>query len=337
MNPELSKPILFALFAGNATSMQRKLIEEWLSDARNVEQFYEWMEEWEAHHPQFIPDAEKGLERYLACLEDPTVSTESVQKIALAPQVSLVKRWHIHWAAALVVLIGLAGFWFLQNTILYRTYQTAFGQVQTIRLGDGSTVVLNSNSVLRVPRFGFGSRTRKVYLQGEAEFSVRHTADHQRFLVHTPDKLEVEVLGTEFVVYSRQRGSKIILNKGKVQIRSLASIKTPTMPLTIVPGDVVTVDTKGSFQVQSRQPTQAYSAWKQHRFVFEDTSLQEVAYLIEENFGVSVHIPDTALANRRLTGAYQGQTANELIRVLSEMMDLKASHEGQKYILTPNE
>ena len=313
--------------------MQRKLLEEWLADARNVEQFYAWMEEWETQHPQFIPNTEQGLERYLVGLEkESNRSAAGPAETNTKPRHALAKQWRVRWAAILL-LAALAGTWLLRDTLLYKTHRTAYGQVQTLRLADGSTVVLNSNSALRVPRFGFGTRTREVSLTGEAEFSVKHTAHHQRFVVHTPDKLQVEVLGTEFVVYSRSRGSKIVLNQGKVQIRSQASTTAPTEPLTIAPGDVVTVDAEGTFRLQSRQPTQVYSAWKQHRFVFDETPLQEVAYLIDENFGVKVHIPDTALANRRLAGAYRGQTAEELIQVLSEMMDLRVVRNGQEYTL----
>ena len=97
-------------------------------------------------------------------------------------------------------------------------YKTAFGETRTVTLTDGSQVTLNANSSLRVPRFGFGKRTRDVTLLGEADFSIKHLPDDQRFVVQTDKNFEVVVLGTEFLVNTREKGTKVVLNKGKVRL-----------------------------------------------------------------------------------------------------------------------
>ena len=50
----INKAILVNHFSGNATPLQRKLIEEWLADPDNVEYYYECLNEWENNNAQFI-------------------------------------------------------------------------------------------------------------------------------------------------------------------------------------------------------------------------------------------------------------------------------------------
>ncbi len=108
--------------------------------------------------------------------------------------------------------------WFSRDSILYKTFETGYGKTTQIYLEDGSSVALNANSRLKIPRFGFYGDVRNVILDGEAEFSVSHTIDHKRFVVKTSDTFQVEVLGTQFSVFARPRGTKVALSHGKIRI-----------------------------------------------------------------------------------------------------------------------
>jgi ferric-dicitrate binding protein FerR (iron transport regulator) len=224
----------------------------------------------------------------------------------------------------LLVVINYSAGDFIQ----IKTFKTGFGELKTLYLSDGSKITLNSNSSLQTPRFGFGKGKREVWLQGEAEFSV--TRNDQMFLVRTPDNLEVDVLGTEFIVYSRDRGSKVVLHKGKVLLRSLHDTVHRTM--TIKPGDVVTIR-NGIFNLKKNQPTQIHSAWKEHRFVFDHTSLQEIAFQVEENFGVKMQITDTLLAEREVTGTYKAEDAQDLLEVLAKVLNVEMKQSGKRIVV----
>jgi ferric-dicitrate binding protein FerR (iron transport regulator) len=322
MRLQLSKHSLYNFFSGSVSPLQKKLIEEWIGEKDNTEQYYERLEEWEREHPQFLPDTEKALQHFLLRLKNKEMT-------GVADPVPERKRAvRFQWApyAAAAVLLG-AMIYSGWDLIQYKTYKTEFGEIRTLSLRDGSKITLNTNSSLQIPRFGFGSRTREVRLQGEAEFSVVHRIHDQPFLVRTPDHLEVEVLGTEFVVYSRDRGSKVVLHEGKILLRSLHD--TVRRAMAIKPGDVVTIH-NGVFKLKEKQPTQIHSAWKEHRFVFDHTSLQEIAFQMEESFGVKIQIADTLLAEREVTGTYEAADAQDLLEVLAKVLDIEMKQTGKR-------
>jgi len=309
------------------------LVEAWLAKPENAELYFKWLEEWERETPQFLPDMEKAYQGFLS----KTASINEEKKLTVEKQIgskrSFISSFWFRCAASVVLFAGL-GLWFLQDKIRFEEHTTSFGEVKNITLSDGSTVILNANSSLKVPRFGFGKSTREVFLQGEAEFSVKHTIDNQNFLVKTPDQLVVEVLGTEFLVYARKRGTKVALHKGKVQLHSLKDKQEKVLEMKA--GEVVTMDKKGDLKLQTEKNVAVAKAWQEHQFIFDHTSLQEIAYKIEENFGVKVKIENTILAQREITGTYQAQNVEELLDALKEILNVQIIRQNEHISISEN-
>ncbi|MFN4145709.1 MAG: FecR family protein [Runella sp.] len=319
MNAEITKPFVFNYFAGKASALQKQMIDEWVKNPTHQELFYQWLEEYETQHPQYITDTTAALERFRDFAQQRATYPHhsSFQK---SQNFYSSKRYNWWWAAAAVAMLIL-GTWLLRDTILYRTYSTRFGQTQQLTLSDGTQVVLNANSSLTVPRFGFGAKTREVFLQGEANFSVTHQANNQRFVVKTEKEVEVVVLGTEFTVYARQQNAKVILNKGKVQLRYREG--QTQKQLTMRPGDLVTFDQRNRATKEVTTLPEKYTAWKDHRFVFDDTSLQEFAQIIEETYGLKIIVADPQLARRTLVGSFRADNADELLTTVAELFNLQ--------------
>jgi transmembrane sensor len=315
MKESIMKQLLFDFFDGKTTSMQRKLVEEWLADPTNQDAYYGYLDEWESEHPQFEPDAENALENFKAKLSGTGKAYEAnIEEITYIPSLKF-NKWK--WTAAAACLFVASCFIF-RKQIMYQSLSSVIGKTVSYQLSEGTRVLLNSNSTLLVPRFGFGNEAREVFLDGEAEFKVTHTARNNRFVVHMGENYQIEVLGTEFVAFSRDRGKRVFLKNGKVKL------KLPEgKQLYMKPGNLFISDKTGAFKVTREADPRPYTAWKDQTFYFDNTLLSQVALQIHEQFNVDVRIPDTLLANRRIAGTYKATQADDLLQILSELMQIE--------------
>lgn len=336
----VNKALLFQYFAGNASPAQKRLIAEWLANVQNQELYFEWLTEWQSQSPQFLPDGQERYEAYMRYMrENPNAAFGNA---ALAgreeaqgqfPVVRAGRTGRRTWlmAAASVLALGMTA-WMGRDHILYKTYATEFGETRSVELSDGTKVILNANTSMQVPRFGFGEETREVKLNGEAFFNVTHTIDNKRFMVKTDDNFEVMVLGTEFSVYTRQKGGKVLLKKGKVHL--LFSEGKQKKELVMKPGDLVTMEKSAKKPVvKPNADTQKLTAWTGNRFIFDKTPLSEVAGQLQEHYGIKVEIKDNRFASRTVSGTFQPESGEELLSLLSELFDFRLAREGEAYLI----
>lgn len=330
MKPPLSKEILFIYFSGQATVLQKQLIAEWLEDPRHVEAYFEWLQEWENTCPQFLPDVENAFEKVQGILESEARSPEKDTRT-----VGKTRHWTglWRWAAAVLLVTGFATY-FYRDLVFYRQYRTGYARNRNLLLPDGSTVALHPNTGLKMLRWGFGWFNREVFLDGEAGFVVTHQIDHQPFTVHTPDQGKVTVLGTEFFVYSRERGTQVVLSKGKVQV----SLPSMTAPMEMKPGEKASIRTSGTIDIEPLTPVERTNpvVWQEHRFRFDHTSLLDAARELRAVFGLQIVVDDPQLAAREVTGTFKARQADELLSVLSEMLDMTVQIRDDAVYLLPD-
>ncbi|MCF2488107.1 FecR family protein [Dyadobacter sp. CY347] len=327
--PLISKPLLFEHFAGRTSVLQKKLIEEWLQTDTNQEQFYAWLAEWEMTFPAYDPEMGEPLARFNHHMNQPR---KLLPTMPVYGHKNTFNRYRYIAAAVLLALVSFAVF-INRDQIRYQRYSADFGKMKEITLSDGSRVTLNANSVLRVPRWTFGVSDRNVFLEGEAEFAIKHLPDHQLFQVHTMDNSLITVLGTEFTVYTREQLTNVVLNKGIVRLSSTAAEE----PHTMQPGERATIVKSGAIKVEmlSEKELAAEMAWKEHRFVFDNTPLSAVARKIREVFGVDVHIADKGLAVRTATGSFPAESAEELLTNMSVMYGFEIVKTRKQFLINP--
>jgi transmembrane sensor len=103
-------------------------------------------------------------------------------------------------------------------------YATAVGQQTTTELPDGSQIILNTNSQIRVD---YSDRYRKVYLlQGEALFTVAESAARP-FRVYAGTG-RIQALGTAFSVYLDGADVEVMVTEGRVALASIEPTRTAT-------------------------------------------------------------------------------------------------------------
>lgn len=332
MKQEISKHTLFEYLAGRATPLEKRAMEEWLKNAVNAEYFHRCLYEWEMQSPQYQPDGDSAFTQLSERIEQRESGNPFLLEAPISSRTFSWRFWQV--AASITLLLGV-GAWLFRQPILNKNYETGYGQTSTLDLSDGSRVTLNANSMLSVPRFGFDDAVREVILKGEAEFSVKHTPTNQRFVVKTSNQFRVEVLGTEFTVFARSRGTRVALSKGKIRLDYEKNSRKKN--LLMEPGELVILSPAGRLTMQRTVKTAEQTAWKEHRFVFDNTSVREICAIMAENFGVVIRPGSDEIAVRTITGNFRAETAEELLTVLVEVLNLQIKKEKDRIVLSSQE
>ncbi|MCF0069734.1 FecR domain-containing protein [Dyadobacter sp. CY261] len=326
MKTQITQELLFSYFSGQVSPIQRQIVDQWAKDPEHREQFYEWLHAWESYQPQYLTDVEQAMARHAQRMSEAMAPGRGVLRARSSSPTRIFSQLPWKAAAAIVLMTLLA--WQSRNRILNKTYHTHYGETRQVALPDGSSVTLNANSSIAVPRFGFIAARREVILHGEAVFSVKHTWDHKPFVVKTDQNFEVLVLGTEFAVYNRGVGGKVVLNRGKVQLRYKEG---PTSKAIMMkPGELVKFDSRGSALLQKVRNPESLSAWRDNRFVFENTSLTEISLLFKDTYGLDLVIPDPELGKWTVSGSFTAHNADELLEILMDASSLTYIRSGNR-------
>lgn len=243
-----------------------------------------------------------------------------------------VTGWTAYSVAACVTMALLVGLWFWQQrtTAPDWNYKTAYGQTRRIELPDRSIVMLNANSRLRLAPGWTAENaneqtTREVWLEGEAFFAIRKKpgTGAALFTVHS-GRVDVAVLGTTFNVTQRRGTTQVVLSTGRVRLEGL-----PTGIQLMTPGDrVVYRDTArlpGHQRIErSRVNPANYAAWQQREWVLDNTSLSEIATMLNDQFGLTVTLANPALGERRLSGRMSIESPEVFLENLSTILGVSA-------------
>jgi len=121
-------------------------------------------------------------------------------------------------------------------------------------------------------------------------------------------------------VYARQGESGVVLKKGKVQLKYVSG--NEVKKLLMKPGDLFTANAVGVNELRNIPNPENLSAWKNHDYFFDGTSLHEIAKLIKNNYGVDMKFQNEALAAKKITGTFHADTIVELFDVIAEMLGI---------------
>jgi transmembrane sensor len=274
---------------------------------------------------------------------DATLPDELWQRIAAevgpAPLVAApprARRWAtvLRVAAAVIPLgVGSFAFWYSQD----QQVRTAYGEIKTVDLADGTQVVLNGNSSLTYQR-GWGHATRQVWLRGEGFFKVTHlnkdTAQVQpgeRFVVHCRG-LNVEVLGTTFNVNDRPGKVNVGLVTGKIRLTTALPNQPPTA-LTLAPGDYVEYAAHRISPPQKLAHPEHLSTWSRRQFVFTNGRLGDILQTLQDTYGYRVTYTHPEAANLRIEGEINVAGVAELLETVSASLHVRISQKGNRLVV----
>lgn len=249
-------------------------------------------------------------------------------------------------AAALVLLAGLAIGWYMLTQsnpaepapVVATTHKTIAGERKKLVLPDGSVVILNTKSQIKVHN-NFNKNARDITLEGEAYFEVAHNAE-KPFRVFTRD-FKINVLGTTFDVkaYPDEATSEATLIKGLINMEDVSGTKgaitlKPSQKVIFNHAPVVSdsVHTPTREVLQKKAPQiimNTYTlinenvimetAWTQNRMEIREQRFGEIKNLFEKWYDVKITFLQSDIENYNFTATFTNETVEQALKALQEV------------------
>lgn len=187
------------------------------------------------------------------------------------------------------------------------------GMTTTFDLPDGSTVHLNSESLLYYPS-RFDGSIRNVELIGEAFFSVSKNKE-KRFVVSIPHKASVEVLGTVFNIEAFSYDSIVSTTLIEGQVKFNYENDGKTKAVLLKPGQKLVYNSREQ-QAQLLTTTGiSETAWKDGMIIFTETPLLQALRILEKHYDVEFVITTSRFDKDLFTGSFKHQRLERVLEV----------------------
>lgn len=238
------------------------------------------------------------------------------------------RSWHRIAIAAsiLIVLLGGGVFLAIQNRQTPAVvYVTQSGERSTIRLADGSQLVLNFATELDVR---IDRKTRSVTLRkGEALFTVARD-DRRPFRVVAGDG-EVTALGTRFQVRNEAKYVAITLLEGRVAVDRPKTREH----VQLKPGDQVSF-TEAALAMRRRiVDPEVAAAWTTGRLLFRSTPLSEALAEVNRYAATQIRLADPALSNLPISGTFEIGDGPSVASALEALLPVQAIENSEGEVL----
>ena len=315
--------IIASVLAGQATESERKVLNNWLRDPENFDDFMQIKKIWETKYanPKSVNYQEKRDQLW--------------REIQLSRKGGFGWNYFLKIAAVMVIAVAVS-FFIIQtismessgNKVSARSFiekVTPAGIKSTFNLPDGSKVTLNAGSKLTFPA-SFDDTVRFMELTGEAFFQVVHDSLHP-FVVKSGHTLTT-ALGTSFNIsaYPGEATIDIALSTGKVKVDLL---KDNDEAILLEQGEYISLE---GDQILKREVFDNDTAigWKDGLLVFNQSDFKTIIRKLERWYGVTFVYE--SVPTWVFDGKFKNENLENILKVLSHSEKFSYSINNDKTI-----
>ncbi len=325
--------LIVAYLSGNANRQDIEALKVWLNESsENRKYFLQRQEIWFSS----ISEKESSLYDVNKAFE---LFRNKTERRGCQEKEKSFRRFPLFFRYVAVVAILLAismisyykGGESVKKVFAQIVVEAPMGSRTKLNLPDGTLVWLNAGSRIAYSQ-GFGVDDRKVELQGEGYFEVRHNADVP-FLVETKD-LKVRVLGTKFNFrdYPDDKEVMVSLMEGKVALNNLLKNEAEAF---LKPNQCVILDKKsGNMTIQSMQVNNSRE-WTNGYLFFDEELMTDIVKELQRSYSVKISFATDSLKDIRFYGNFvrQEQTLEEVLNALTATGKMHYSRKGNNITL----
>lgn len=307
------------------------------------------LKRWLAQHP-----GNSHLLLKMADLWDRMDAIARLSDLFPQPPVPKPSSWIAISAAASVLFAALLGLMLVMQPDFFRAakpqvalinniYETALGERSNIDLPDGTKLVLNTNSFLKVKY----TKDHRVLMLERGEVHIQVAHDKSRPLsVYVEGKI-VQAVGTAFALrIGNDRAVKLLVTDGKVLVVnksnaqiSLDKIKPKRITdasLAVIKGETVLLGEKISpVEKIAEADIEAELSWRQGNLVFRGETLDEAIAEISRYTSVEFDFSDNEIRDIRIAGLFKAGDIQGLLTALDKNFGISSSRtQGNRVLLT---
>lgn len=216
------------------------------------------------------------------------------------------------------------------------------GKPFTVKLDDGSVIVLQNKSRLSFPKTFIGKKTRSVYLNGDASFSIAKNP-LKPFLVYA-NGIVTKVLGTKFIIHSFDTDKKAVVEviSGIVSVNSFKLKNAKPDSSNNANGVMLTRNQKVTYSTDNQELQASLmenprvindSANLQYQFL--NTNVKEVFTSLRKLYGIDFVYDEKALNNKMVTADLSNTTMYQKLDVICRILDCHYEIIDRKIFINP--
>lgn len=204
------------------------------------------------------------------------------------------------------------------------------GGEYVLKLSDGSSVYLNSESMIEFP-VNFSGDKREVRVSGEVFFKVAKDKKHP-FIVKT-DKINVEVTGTQFNVKCYEgENVQATLVEGGINV---FFGKEKSKQVKITPNQQAEINVRSGKIEIKEVDVSLYTSWVNGIFKFRDQRLEDIVMVLSRWYDIEVFYRNQEIKDVILSGSFSKYSnVKDFFNALSLRKDIKADIKGKTIILS---
>jgi transmembrane sensor len=195
---------------------------------------------------------------------------------------------------------------------------TRRGEMHSVKLDDGSEIILNSGSAVA---FDYSKQERRIrLLRGEAIFKVAKEQPVRPFIV-SAGAGEARALGTAFAVREEGGGAVVTVLESRV------AVTYPTGALNRVElgsDQAVAFSGRGMESIQTVDAQDA-TAWQRGKLVFVDRPLGSVIEELNRYHSGRILITDAAIGDHHVSGVFDTKDPVSVVNALEASLGLKST------------
>jgi transmembrane sensor len=228
-------------------------------------------------------------------------------------------------AALIAVFAGVSAVYFFSGDGS-KVYSTPVGGHEILSMRDGSTIELNTNTIVRV-----AASQRVVTLEhGEAYFQIRHDAEHP-FVLKTSGHVITD-LGTKFLVRSAGKRLEVSLVEG---MASIEATDRPSRRALLTPGDVVVA--AGEKLEVAKRPSIAVEkelGWRHGVIVFDNTTLADAAAEFNRYNQTKLIVTDPEVGRMTIGATFPAHDVERFARAAQVLLGVRLSKSSNEIVIT---